>query len=152
MSNISDEIEQFILDTLGEDLFLDLSRNSLAEFFNVAPSQINYVLSTRFNFERGYITESRRGGGGYIRLAKVDVDKLDYVKELINSIGDSLDYSQSLSILCGLVENKNITTEEKQKLEWVLSPKALSCPFKIENTLRANMMKNLLINLHRGGL
>ena len=62
MSNISDMIEAFLIDTLGDDEYLDISRNDLANYFNVAPSQINYVLTTRFNYERGFLTESKRGG------------------------------------------------------------------------------------------
>ena len=64
MSNLSDIIEEFILNTIGSDDTLNLSRNELANFFNVSPSQINYVLSTRFTIDRGYLTESKRGGGG----------------------------------------------------------------------------------------
>ena len=150
MANISDVIEKFIIETLGDDVFMDLSRNELAEFFNVAPSQINYVLSTRFNFERGFLTESRRGGGGYIRLSRLVNTKVDFLRDLIESVGDELEYRQALSILSGLVEFDKITSEEKEKLEWVMSPKSLATPLKIENSIRAKMMKNLLMNLGRG--
>ena len=66
MSAISDSIEKFILTLLGEDDAIELQRNELAHYFSCAPSQINYVLATRFNLGRGYAIESRRGGGGYI--------------------------------------------------------------------------------------
>ena len=83
MQNISDIIEQFILEQLQNYEEVNLSRNELASFFNCAPSQINYVLSTRFTNPKGFITESRRGGGGYIKLTRVDLNKNDYIEKLI---------------------------------------------------------------------
>ena len=92
--NLSDIIEDFILKTIGEDSSLNLSRNELANFFNVSPSQINYVLSTRFTFDRGFETESKRGGGGYIVLKKLNLDD-DYLSNLIKS--GTLPYEEVLS-------------------------------------------------------
>ena len=63
MANISDIIERFLLDSLEKSDRISISRNELADYFDCAPSQINYVLSTRFTLDRGYIIESRRGGG-----------------------------------------------------------------------------------------
>ena len=77
MSNISDIIEEFILQQLEDSDNIDLSRNELANFFSCAPSQINYVLSTRFTAPKGYIVESHRGGGGFIRLIRVNYEKND---------------------------------------------------------------------------
>ena len=71
MANISDIIETFILKTLGEDSYIDISRNELADFFSCANSQINYVLDTRFTMDKGFIIESHRGGGGFIRIKKL---------------------------------------------------------------------------------
>ena len=72
---ITDMIASFIHDALEEaDGVLELQRSDLAQRFNCVPSQINYVMSTRFSPERGYIVESRRGGGGYIRISRVQVD------------------------------------------------------------------------------
>ena len=71
MSNISDIIEAFILEQLEDMEDITLSRNELANFFNCAPSQINYVLSTRFTMPKGFMVESRRGGGGFIKISKM---------------------------------------------------------------------------------
>ena len=71
MANISETIEQFIIATLGENDSVDISRNSLAEYFSCAPSQINYVLDTRFTIDRGYVKESKRGGSGYIKISRL---------------------------------------------------------------------------------
>ncbi|NLN49907.1 MAG: CtsR family transcriptional regulator [Clostridiales bacterium] len=92
MSRISDIIEAFINELIEEaEGTIEFGRNDLASQFNCAPSQINYVLTTRFTSDRGYCIESRRGGGGYIKISKVDVDKNDYLKSILSKeFGDNL--------------------------------------------------------------
>ncbi len=150
MANISDLIENFIIRTLGEEDFLDLSRNDLAEFFGVAPSQINYVLATRFNFERGYSTTSKRGGGGYIRLTRLGADR-EFISKLFSLIGEELDYQTAKSMLIVLTKNEIISESEYEHLEGMMSSKTLSCPMKIENHIRAKMMKSLIEGILRRG-
>lgn len=151
MSNISDIIEQFILDQIDEFGEISLSRNELANFFNVAPSQINYVLSTRFTNPRGFITESRRGGGGYIKLIKVDLNKNDYLEKLItDSIQDELTISDAMQIVDGLMDRDLLTDREYEIITAAISNKSLSNPIKMENKLRANILKNILVNIIKG--
>ena len=69
--SVSDMIEEFIMSSLDDDNFIELSRNDLAKFFSCVPSQINYVLNTRFTVNRGFVVESQRGGGGYIKVTRV---------------------------------------------------------------------------------
>ena len=89
---ISDVIASFIQSALEEtDGVLELQRSDLAQRFNCVPSQINYVMSTRFSPEHGYIVESRRGGNGYIRITRVRTDRKTLLMHVINSIGDELD-------------------------------------------------------------
>ena len=84
MARLSDMIEDFINALLNEsDGQLELQRNELADYFECAPSQINYVLATRFSVDRGYYIESRRGGGGYIRIIRLDIDDDDYMMYLL---------------------------------------------------------------------
>ena len=92
MSRISDIIEAFINELIEEaEGTIEFGRNDLANQFNCAPSQINYVLTTRFTSDRGYCIESRRGGGGYIKISKIDIDKNDYLKSILsNEFGDNL--------------------------------------------------------------
>lgn len=148
MNNLSDIIEEFILNTIGSDDTLNLSRNELANFFNVSPSQINYVLSTRFTQNRGYLTESKRGGGGYIILKRINFDD-DYLNQVIKNLDTNLDFNQACYILESLVNNNYISEKEKLIIESAISNKALSSPLKIENMLRYNILKNILINLGR---
>ena len=84
--NISNIIEEFIKSTLGEEEKLELSRNDLASYFSVAPSQINYVLTTRFNVDRGYVVESRRGGGGSVTIIRISQDEREIIPAIIKEI------------------------------------------------------------------
>lgn len=151
MQNISDIIEQFILDQLQDYSELNLSRNELASFFNCAPSQINYVLSTRFTNPKGFIVESRRGGGGYIKLTRVDLDKNDYLEKLIcDTIKDEIDVNVASQLVDGLLSRGIIDEREHNIIMSAISNKSLSNPLKMENKLRANILKNILINIVKG--
>jgi len=150
MSNISDVIEQFILNQMidGE---VSISRNELANFFNCAPSQINYVISTRFTNPRGYLVESRRGGGGYIRLTKINLNKDDYIERLItDTIGDEISEIESRYVVNEMNERGIISDSELNIISSALSNKSLVNPIKIENKLRANILRNILINIIKG--
>ena len=109
---ISDIIAGFIqqeLDNAGGAL--ELQRSDLAQRFNCVPSQINYVMSTRFSPEHGYIVESRRGGGGYIRITRVQVDRQTLLMHVINSVGDTLDSRSARAIAQNLVDGEAVSHE-----------------------------------------
>lgn len=151
MANISDIIEAFIMEQLDEYDHINLSRNELASFFNCAPSQINYVLSTRFTHPRGFIIESHRGGGGYISLQRVDIDKNAYLKTLLTStIGDEIDFNTSLQILEVLQKKKLITENECGIIKTCLSNKSLANPLKLEDKMRANILRSIIVNILKG--
>ena len=88
---------------------LELQRSDLAQRFNCVPSQINYVMSTRFSPEHGYIVESRRGGGGYIRITRVQVDRQTLLMHVINSVGDTLDSRSARAIAQNLVDGEAVS-------------------------------------------
>lgn len=150
MKSISDVIEEFILDQLTDGQ-INLSRNELANFFNCAPSQINYVITTRFTPSRGFDVESRRGGGGYIKISKlISSNKADYVYNLINNyIKDEIDYNNACLILDNLLDNEIIDVRERDLISVAISNKSLSNPIKMENKIRAKILTNLLISLIR---
>ena len=88
---ISDIIEEFIKDLFkGDEEYVEIQRNELAEKFNCVPSQINYVISTRFRPSQGYYVESKRGGGGHIRIKKINITKSNYLMHIITSMGDTI--------------------------------------------------------------
>ena len=148
MANISDIIEKFLLDALSHDDSMDISRNELANYFNVAPSQINYVLSTRFTTDRGFEVVSQRGGSGYIRLIKLDFSNDDYIKDLIsNRLKNPIDYNSAKQVLLNLKNNNIISESEYDIILTMISQKALSNPFNIEDKLRSQIMKTLMISL-----
>ncbi len=155
---ISDEIENFIKEMLGEDSSeVELKRNELAGYFNCAPSQINYVLATRFSPDQGYLTESRRGGGGYIRIVRVvqsDSAQMTYL--LRERIGDSLSEEEAVRIIASLQERGAVSSEEASMMAAAVCSRALSVPVspEIKGALRAKIMKSMLmtaINRHHSG-
>lgn len=148
MNSISDIIEKFILDTIKQDEEVALSRNELANFFGCSPSQINYVLSTRFTLDRGFDVTSQRGGGGYIRLVRVSEDSL--VSTVLNRLKKPIDYLGAKHILENLVYNGVLDEAEADVLSLAVSDKALSNPINNEDYLRSQILKNVLINLKRG--
>ncbi len=145
---ISDMIAEFIRGELEDaDGVLELQRNDLAQRFHCVPSQINYVMSTRFSPEHGYIVESRRGGGGYIRITRVRVDRPTLLMHFINSIGPEIDTQSALAIVRNLYETEAISQETARLLQIVLSDTALrSVPRSTRDTLRADLMRQVLIH------
>lgn len=149
MANISESIEQFIIATIGDNDSVDISRNSLAEYFSCAPSQINYVLDTRFTVDRGYIKESRRGGSGFIKITKIKhSDSNEYLNSLVlDSIGDELSFKRMTQILDKLVVDAVVSEAERIVVESALSEDSLSMPFTIKDKVRAKAFKNVLLKL-----
>lgn len=150
MASISEIIEQFILDTFGEEQELSLSRNSMADYFNCAPSQINYVLNTRFNFENGFIIESRKGGNGYIKIIKIE-DNNKFLSNLYNHLqANETTFNQAVGIIESLQKKKLISERESEIIKYAVSSKSLSTPIKIENRLRSNILANIVSSLFKG--
>lgn len=149
MSNISESIEKFIIASMGECDYVEISRNSLAEYFSCAPSQINYVLDTRFTVDRGYAKESKRGGSGFIKISKLKTnDEMAYLNSLVlESIGDELSFKRLGQILDKLCNDEILSKREKSIILEALSEDSLAMPFAIKDKLRAKSLKNILINL-----
>lgn len=146
---ISDLIAGFIQEALDEtDGVLELQRSDLAQRFGCVPSQINYVMSTRFSPEHGYIVESRRGGGGYIRITRVHMDRQTLLMHVINSVGDELDGHSARAILGNLAQSEAIDHMAAQAALWALSDSALrTVPKERRDALRADILKQILIHL-----
>ncbi len=145
---ISDMIEEFIKEMFSDDEeFIEIQRNDLAQHFNCVPSQINYVISTRFNPSQGYYVESKRGGGGHIKIKKINITKSNYLMHAINSIGNKIT-SQEVDIFISNFLSENIVSETEAKLLKVAtSDNVLTVPQEYKDFLRANIFKNMLINL-----
>jgi len=146
---ISDLIAAFIRDELDEcNGVLELQRSDLAERFHCVPSQINYVMSTRFSPERGYIVESRRGGGGYIRITRVQMDRETLLMSVINSIGESIDGASAAAIVRNLADAECIDVSRARVMLAALSDASLrSVPAATRGALRADLMRQMLIHM-----
>ena len=145
---MSDLIASFLQESLeaAENGVLEIQRNDLAQRFNCVPSQINYVMSTRFSPERGYIVESRRGGNGYIRITRVRVDRQTLLMHVINSLGKQVDLPSARAILGNLVQSGALAEEIARVLLAAVSDKALSSvPREYRDMIRADIMKQVLI-------
>ena len=148
---LSDSIEQFIKELLNEEATeVELKRNELAEYFGCAPSQINYVLATRFSPDHGYLTESRRGGGGYIRIVRVVQSGSQRLMYLVNDrIGDSIGQEECLRLISQLKEQMIVTADEAALMAGAISTRALSVPVPdaLKDAMRAKMMKSMLMTI-----
>ena len=144
---ISDVIAGFIQQELEEmGGVLELQRSDLAQRFNCVPSQINYVMSTRFSPERGYIVESRRGGNGYIRITRVRVDRQTLLMHVINSVGETLDMASARAMITNLVESEALDLAVGRALLVSVDDKTLrAVPQEARNTVRADLLKQVLI-------
>lgn len=145
---ISDEIEEFIKDLLkAEEEYIEIQRNELAEHFNCVPSQINYVISTRFRPSQGYYVESRRGGGGHIRIKKVDINKDNYMMHIINNMTDTLTGNEVDIYISNFLSYNMVTPREAKLLKVATSDNVLNLPKEYKDYIRANIFKNMLLNL-----
>ena len=145
---ISDLIASFLQDSLdtAENGVLEVQRSDLAQRFNCVPSQINYVMSTRFSPERGYIVESRRGGNGYIRITRVRVDRETLLMHVIHSLGGSVDLSSARAILSNLVQSGAMDRALGQTILTAVGDKALGqVPREKRDAVRADILKQVLI-------
>ena len=144
----SDMIARFIQAELEEaNGVLELQRSDLAQRFGCVPSQINYVMSTRFSPEHGYIVESRRGGGGYIRITRVQVDRHTLLMHVINSVGSRLDAASARAMVQNLVQSEAVSHELGQALLSATGARALqAAPPENRDALRADIFKQILIH------
>ena len=144
MSNL---IAEFIAEALREsDGLAELQRAELASRFGCVPSQINYVIATRFSPEHGYIVESRRGGGGFIRIRRVSSDPKQLVMHTLNAIGDELDARRAEAFLQNLLDHGTLAPELIRTMAAALGDRALQpAPQLMRGALRASILKQLLL-------
>ena len=150
MAQLSDSIERFIKELMSEDAHIELRRNELAQHFGCAPSQINYVLATRFSVDHGYLIESRRGGGGYVRIVRMHArDEGNLLDALLKRVGNSIDEETVNAIVQQLQDCELVTENEAALLRAATARNALSLPVSGKDVLRAAVFKNMLIQVFR---
>ncbi|EAF7012458.1 CtsR family transcriptional regulator [Listeria monocytogenes] len=149
MKNISDVIEAYLKQVLESSEAVEIKRSEIADKFECVPSQINYVINTRFTMERGYIVESKRGGGGYIRIIKVKMnDKLQLLEAIISMVHDKK-VSQSFSedVILRLLEEEAITKKEARLMVAALDREVLILPLPDRDILRSRILEAMLVAL-----
>ena len=146
---LTDYIAKIIEEMLNEgDGILELQRNELAGRIGCVPSQISYVISSRFTPERGYMIESRRGGGGCIRIVRKQLGRNEYLMHFFCAIGDSIEEGESFAYLRNLYGNECVSEREFALLSAALSNAALSdLPPAIRTRVRATIFKQMILSL-----
>lgn len=150
MAGLTSEIERFLKMMLEDsvDGMLEIGRNDLATRFDCAPSQINYVLSTRFTPYNGYLIESKRGGNGFIKIISV-VDEDSYISYLTKNLKKSMSQNNAESLLKDLLRREYFTENEYLMARYATSDRALSkiSEVKDRNAVRSDIIRNILLSL-----
>ena len=147
--NTSDHIEAYIKAILEQSGMVELQRSQLADTFQVVPSQINYVIKTRFTESRGYLVESKRGGGGYIRIGRIEFSNHhEMLRDLLYSVGEEVSLAIFEDVLRLLFEQDLVTRQEMNLLLAMATDRVLGDD---ANLLRANMLRQLLQEVDRKG-
>lgn len=150
MRNISDLIEHYLKQILhnSDGGAIEIQRSDLAEKFSCVPSQINYVISTRFTLEKGYYVESKRGGGGYIRIQRVDLPSLEAVQRHIHqTVGEQIDQTAAEGLIYQLAESRFLTVREARLIKAAVSRDSLALKLPLRDEIRAKLVKAMLLAL-----
>lgn len=143
--SLSDSIQNFIIDVIGDSNEVTISRMELAKHFSCVPSQINYVLATRFTFDRGFTYETKRGNGGFIKIIRLEYDKNCYINELItNIIPSEISYNRASGVIDTLIDKDMLDKNVGEVMKSALNDNALTMPISIKDSVRANILKSML--------
>ena len=149
LKNTSDHIEAYIKAILDQSGIVELQRSQLADTFQVVPSQINYVIKTRFTESRGYLVESKRGGGGYIRIGRIEFSNHhEMLRDLLYSVGEEVSLVIFEDVLSLFFEQDLVTRQEMNLLLAMATDRVLGDD---ANLIRANMLRQLLQEVDRKG-
>lgn len=146
---MSDLVAKYILEMMEtQDGIAEIQRNELAGSLGCVPSQINYVITSRFTPEQGYIVESRRGGGGYIRISRVKMDRGTALMHIINSVGNTLDKATAEAMLNNMLSRQMIELQSAKIIASALSDRTLThIEQERRDLIRADLFKNMLLTL-----
>ena len=146
--NMSNIIANMILEMLRDDGEAEIQRNEFAQTIGCVPSQINYVISSRFTPEHGYIVESRRGGGGYIRIARVKYDKAAVLMHVVNTVGRKIDEATCRAHIYNLNYQEIISTDISKLILAAIDDRSLrEVPAELRDTVRAAIFKQMLLSI-----
>ncbi|ASF37703.1 MULTISPECIES: CtsR family transcriptional regulator [Halobacillus] len=150
MRNISDVIEEYLKEVLNKNQqkTIEIKRSEIADQFQCVPSQINYVIKTRFTVEKGYIVESKRGGGGYIRISRIQHRKeSDMIEEIVDMINPLVSQTAATDVIERLLESGIITEREAKLMGSIIDREVLTFPLPLRDEVRSRMMTAMLFTL-----
>lgn len=145
---MSDLITQRIIQMLEEssDNVAEIQRNEFAALIGCVPSQINYVLSSRFTPEHGYIIDSRRGGGGYIKISRVNLSRSSALMHIVNAIGAAIDSMSARIVVENCLQSGLITQDTAKLLQSAVSDSVMrTLPIEYRDYMRASLLKQMLL-------
>lgn len=149
--SLSNQIARMLMEMLESNGTTEIQRNELAQTLGCVPSQINYVISSRFTPEQGYIVESRRGGGGYIKITRVKLDRPSLIMHTVNYIGEAIDYATCRANIMNLLHNGAINAQSARLLLAATGENALKAlPTPVRDRIRAAIFKQMLISIDSG--
>lgn len=150
MQNISDVIEGYLKEVieLSDREHIEIKRSEVAQKFQCVPSQINYVINTRFTVDRGYIVESKRGGGGYIRIKRIRFhQKADFIGEIIERLKQGATQSMAEDIVLRLLDEEIVSKREANLILSAIDRSTLLMPLPIRDEVRARILIAMLFTL-----
>ena len=143
--NMSDMIEEYLKNALKDEGRIEIQRNEIAELFDCVPSQINYVINTRFTVQHGYSVESKRGGGGYIRIIKVQVNsESDFLNDMAQIIGNHMSEKEGQVVIETLYNHELMTYREAQMMLAAIEQQNYSGNLMLDNQIRANVLLSMI--------
>jgi transcriptional regulator CtsR len=148
--NISDIIENYLKQILSsaDERAIEIKRTDVAERFQCVPSQINYVINTRFTVEKGFVVESKRGGGGYIRIMKVETESyVHLIDQLVHLIGDKISQNSAESVIRRLMDEEIINEREARLMVSVMDRTVLNIELPGRDRMRADLLKAMIQTL-----
>lgn len=144
---MSDIIEAYLKQVLQQAEHVEIRRSEIADRFQCVPSQINYVINTRFTPQKGYIVESKRGGGGYIRIIKLHIiDEADFIDTMCDLVKDSISVRDATEIIKNLYKNEILTGREAAIMHSALDKDAYA-EIDHADRVRAIILKNMLLKV-----
>lgn len=150
MANLTDFIERYLKQLLSQQSTVEIQRSELSNRFGCAPSQINYVLATRFTPERGYLVESRRGGGGFIRVIRLSLDPDEDLYALVlGAIGTQITQEEALGHIHRLRREELITEREAALMRAAVLRETISLGVPLRDTIRANLLRAMITAILR---
>lgn len=149
--SLSNQIARMLMEMLESDGTTEIQRNELAQTLGCVPSQINYVISSRFTPEQGYIVESRRGGGGYIKITRVKLDRPSLIMHTVNYVGEAIDFATCRANIMNLLHNGAINAQCAKLLLAATGDNSLKAlPAPVRDRIRASIFKQMLISIDSG--